>query len=96
MVAGSLKKPWAGPAGLREFGDEYWCPGTGEDAWLEQEFCCGEFGGLREGFAGKDRAGKGSDDEEDFLYIEEIPVTSPRRSMSRMRKDQVRLSARKP
>ncbi len=92
MVAGRLKNPWAGPAGPLEYGDKFWCPGTGGDAWLEQEFCVGDNGGLRQCFAGKDKAGEASDNDAEYLYIEEIPVTAPRRGMHRMRQDQVSVS----
>ncbi len=89
MVAGSLRNPWADPGGRMEFGDQYWCPGTGEDGWIEQEYCVGEKGGFHEGFAGKDRASFAADDAGEYLYVEDLPASAPRRPMGRMKEDKV-------
>ncbi len=91
MVAGSLRNPWAALGRCLEFGDEYWPPGEEEGAWLEHEFCAGGNGGLHEGFAGKDWAGKTPESGADYLYVEELPEASPRRPMLRMHGDKVGL-----
>ncbi len=57
---------------------------------MEQEFSCEGNSGIHERFAGKERAVQDPEDAGEYLFIEEIPASTPRRPMHRMRRDQVK------
>ena len=72
MVAGGLKKPWAGPGRLLRFGEDVWASWNPSSEWSEHEVAAGDSPVFRRLFAGKARADTPDTDDEEYLFSEEV------------------------
>ncbi len=72
MVAGVLKNPWVSTGPVLKFGEDLWVDRNPAAEWTEQEVAVGESPAFRLLFAGKDRAGKPSEDVGEYLFLEEV------------------------
>ncbi len=78
MVAEALKNPWVATGRTLRFGEADWDGNDPASEWNEHELVPGESPVFRRLFAGKEGAGPKLDGEEEYLYVEDVTLASPR------------------